>query len=311
MKRANALWAVAAAAVLIVAGIWIMFPGKGEDLPSGDDEGPDAPDVPDVPGNLTDPIAKVPHAVEIDEKDVKLHLDLDYPGKGTGAEYSWNKAYKFVLNTSGSGWEGRTVIKVFAEREESIGGKCIIMTYGDGAKATWDDHVVHGIIHLSADTVVWISNGTDDRTDRFNVLFNRTGTFGLTFQAFDADTGDPLSAPVSTGQMTVPATGSVDIRVLGAEEKVIENDTYYVVLINATNGWNVHYSVDAAFLVLSSDRNETAVDEGLTTFTAQLLEPGQSAQFQAYFPAEGLEDELELIYAEPAQPPVVVPLGQK
>jgi hypothetical protein len=305
MKRTNALLAVAVAAVLIGAGIWVMLPGKGEDLPPNDDDGPD---VPDVPGNLTDPIAKVPHAVEIDEKDVKLRLQLDYPGKGTGTEYAWNEAYEFVLSTSGSGWDGRAVIKVFAERAESIGAKCLIMTYGDGIRATWDDHVVHGAIHLSADAVVWISNGTDDRTDRFSVLFNRTGTFGLTFQAFDADTGDPLSAPVSTGQMVVPEAGSMDIRALSGVEEVIENDTFYVVIINATNGWNVRHSMDAAYLVLSSDKGEALVDVDRTTFTAQLLEPGQSTQFLAYFPMEDIGGDLELIYAEPGQPPVTVSL---
>ena len=309
MKRTNALLALAAATVLIGAGMWAMFPGKGEDLP-GDGDGPDVPDVPNVPGNLTDPIAKVPHAAEIDEKDVRLHLELDYSGQGTGEEYAWNEAYEFALRTSGSGWEGRAVIKVFAEREESIGAKCVIVTYGDGVRAAWDDHVVHGVIHLSADTVVWISNGTDNRTDLLSVLFNRTGTFTLTFQAFDADTGEPLSAPVSNGKMVVPATGEMDIRVLGMEEKVIENDTYLVVLINATNGWNVHRSMDAAYLVLSSDKGETLVDENLTTFTTQVLGPGQSTQFLAYFPMEGLGDGLELIYAEPEQPPAVVPLEQ-
>lgn len=303
MKRTNALLAVAVAAVLIGAGLWVMLPGKGEDLPPNGDDGPD---VPDVPGNLNDPIAKVPHAAEIDEKDVKLHLELDYPGNGTGTKYAWNEAYEFILSTSGSGWEGRAVLKVFAERTESIGAKCLIMTYGDGVRATWDDHVVHGAIHLSADTVVWISNGTDDRTDRFSVLFNRTGTFGLTFQAFDADTGDPLSAPVSTGQMVVPAAGSMDIRALSGVEEVIENDTYYVVLINATNGWNVRHSMDAAYLVLSSDKGEALVDADRTAFTTQLLEPGQSTQFLAYFPMEDIGDDLELIYAEPGQPPVAV-----
>lgn len=307
MKRTYALLAVAVAAVLIGAGVWAMFPGKGEDVPK-DDDSPNAPDVPDVPGNLTDPIAKVPHAAEIDEKDVKLHLNLDYPGKGTAMQYAWNQGYEFVLNTSGSGWEGRAVIKVFAEREESIGAKCLIVTYGDGVRATWDDHVVHGVIHLSSDSVVWISNGTDDRTDRYNVLFNRTGTFNLTFQAFDADSGDPLSAPVSTGPMVVPATGNMDIRVLSGPD-AIENDTYYVVLINATNGWNVRHSMDASYLVLSSEEGESLVDEERTTFTVQLLEPGQSTQFLVYFPMEGLGDELELIYAEPGQPPVVLPLG--
>lgn len=304
MKRTNALLAVAAAAVLIGAGLWVMLPGKGDDLPHNDDE---VPDVPDVPGNLADPIAKVPHAAEIDEKDVKLHLELDYPGKGAGTEYAWNEAYEFVLSTSGSGWEGRTVIKVFAERAESIGAKCLIMTY-DGVRAAWDDHVVHGVIHLSADTVVWASNGTDDRTDRFSVLFNRTGTFGLTFQAFDADTGNPLSAPVSTGKMVVPAAGSMDIRALSRVEEIIENDVYYVVLINATNGWNVRHSMDAGFLILSSDNGEVLADVNRTTFTAQLLEPGQSTQFLAYFPMEDIGDDLELIYAEPGRPPVVVPL---
>lgn len=301
--------AAALAIALAIGGMWALFQGTGEDLPNVDD-GDDQ--VPKVPGNLTDPIVMVPHPVDVMKGDEKLSLELSYPGQGSaGTEYEWRKGYEFTLRTSGRGWEGRAVIKVFAERTESIGDKCIMITYGEnGAMARWELHTVDGINHLGSDTVVWMSNGTDDRTDVFSVLFNRTGTFNVTFQAFDADTGKPLSAPVSAANLEVPAKGRLDIKALGTEWRSVNNVTYFVVLLNVTNEWNVRHSVDAAYLVLSYDGIETGVSENVTTFTAQNLGPGQSAQFQAFF----LIDEgaaAELLYAEPGRPPVDVPLGRR
>jgi hypothetical protein len=307
MKRANAIIAIVLAAALVGGGMWALSHGKGEDLPHDDEPGTD---LPDVPGNLTDPIFSVPHPVDIKAGEEKLSLELSYPGQGyAGTEYAWNEEYEFVLRTSGSGWDGRAVIKVFAERAESIGAKCIVITYGEnGTVASWMLKTVHGNNHLSADTVVWLSNGTDDRTDRFSVLFNRTGTFNVTFQAFDADSGEPLSAPVSAADMEVPAAGELNIRALGGEWREVENTTYFVVLLNVTNEWNVRHSIDAAYLTLSSDGAETRVSENVTSFTTQELAPGQSAQFQAFFLIEEGAGDIELIYAEPERTPVNVPL---
>lgn len=304
MKRSNVLIAIAVASALLVAGVVVISPGKGEDvLPGNDDEA----EPPVVPGNLTDPIATVPHPIEIDEGDAKLHLELSYPGQGDGSRFEWNKEYEIVLRTSGSGWTGRTVIKVFAERTEGIGSKCLILSYGNDV-AKWESHLVHGIIHLSTDTFVWISDGQDERTDSFNVLFNRTGTFVLTFQAFDADSGAPLSAPVSTDEMIVPEEGRVAVKALGAEWKTIGNASYLVVLINMTNEWNVRHSVNITHLGLSYDQGTSKVSESLTSFKEQELEPGVSTQFLAYFPLDEGAEDVELIYAEPGQPPASVPL---
>jgi len=145
-----------------------------------------------------------------------LSVEISYPNQDdSGAEYLWNHGYEFVVSTAGD-WEGRAVLKVFGERADPIGPKCLVITYGeDGTRVNWHFDEDQGTNYLSGNAQVWMANGTIDRADSLNVIFNRTGDFTLSFQVFDADTGEPLSAPKAAGPLEVPATGGSGVQGAG------------------------------------------------------------------------------------------------
>lgn len=309
MKRPIALIALAMAIVLVGAGTWVLLPGKGADLPPGGDQpGGDGPGGDGPAGTNDTYIAPVFHPVDIEPSEAKLSVALSFPGQGeAGTEYLVGEAYDFVIRTTGDGWKGRAVLKVFAERTPEIGHKCLILTYSENVtQMALNLSQTHGSNHLSGNAVVWAANGTDDRTDRLSVVFNRTGAFELTFQVFDAATGAPLSVPTRSGTLEVPEQGELVFRALNRGEwRTVDNTTYLAILLNVTNGWNVRYTVDAAYLVLYHGDEAIAVSSNVTAFDAQSLAPGQSTQFLAFFLVDDRND-LELEYAEPGRPPIPI-----
>lgn len=314
MRRGIALIALALAIVMVGAGTWALLPGEGtnDPAPGGDDDDDDEQNGNDPPKDDDNgTVALVPHPVDIDPGEAKLSLSLSFPGQGEeGTEYLWDQPYDFVLTTASDGWAGRAVVKVFAEKSGEIGPKCLVAVLdGSGAPIEWHLNEVHGNNHVSGDAFVWMANGTAERTDHLWVTFNRTGTFLLTFQAFEAASGAPLSVAVGSGPCEVPVTGGLAIRALGGGEwRTVDNVTYFAVLLNVTNGWNIRYTVDARYLVLSDGRDEVTVTQGVTAFTSQSLAAGQSTQFLAFFLVEGDGEDLELVYAEPGRPPIDIPL---
>ncbi len=86
--------------------------------------------------------------------------------------------------------------------------------------------------------------------------------------------------------------------------------TYYAILINVTNGWNIRYVVDASNLVLSNGTSEVRANLSAMSFGNQSLAAGQSTQFLAYFDITGDIDTFRLEYRGLNSAQVItVPLG--
>lgn len=314
MRLVTKLIAVALAIAMVGAGVWIISLGEDSSLPA--DDGND--DVGNTPEEVdeedeTDTIVPVSHPETIGPDEAKFSISLDFPGQGVeGAEYQWDESYGFVLDTTGDrGWKGRAVVKVFAEKSGEIGPKCLVAIHEESnTSLTWKLNEVHGSNHVSGDAFVWKANGTDSRTDHLWITFNRTGSFNLTFQVFDAATGKALSVPVETGPIEVPVVGGLEFKALGKGEwRTIDNATYYVLLLNVTNGWNIRYEVYSEYLFLSDGIDDITVSKEQTSFDRQSLAPGQNTQFLAFFPIEEGDGALELTYSEPGKAPVSIPLS--
>ena len=264
-----------------------------------------------APGNET---LSVPFPVDLASEDARIALDLSYPGKGQERtyNYTWNRSYEFRLNSSvQNNFEGRVLTKVFANRSDQIGGHCLIITPDGGSPVPWWLNEQDGVNVINGDLGNWTSNGTGGESTAFTLLFNRTGDFNLTFQSFDLVTGEPLSAPLTVGPLLVPVAGSLSIDALGPGSYRTEgNGTYYTVLINVTNGWNIRYGVDAAYLVLSNGTTEVRANLSAMSFASQSLATGQTTQFMAYFDITGDIENLRLEYRDQDSGQVVdVPLG--
>ena len=119
----------------------------------------------------------------------------------------------------------------------------------------------------------------------------------------------PLRAS-ETGPIEVPVVGGLEFKALGKGEwRTIDNATYYVLLLNVTNGWNIRYEVYSEYLFLSDGIDDITVSKEQTSFDRQSLAPGQNTQFLAFFPIEEGDGALELTYSEPGKTPVSIPLG--
>lgn len=316
----TAILAVVVALVLVAAGAYVVLtsgiatdnsisgPVDHDGASNGNDT--DGQEVP-APGNNT---VSVHFPVDLSPGDPKIALDLSYPGKGQEGtyNYSWNRSYELRLNSSVlSNFEGRVLTKVFANKSNQIGTHCLIITPNGGSPISWQLKDKNGINFISGDLGNWISNGTGGDSAAFTLLFNRTGDFNLTFQSFDLDTGEPLSAPLTVGPLRTPVAGSLSIDALGPGSYRTEgNGTYYTVLLNVTNGWNIRHGVDASCLVLSNGTAEVRANLSAMSFVNQSLATGQTTQFMAYFDITGDIDTFRLEYRGPDGGQAVdVPLG--
>jgi hypothetical protein len=258
---------------------------------------------------------KVVQPVDLAAGQEKLALAVDYPGEGYEGlfNYTWETPYHFMLNTTSvSDWNGKVLIKVFAERTDQIGTHCLFVQDGN-RNVTWWLNPVNGTNMLVGDLATWDKQGGDVHNTDLQITFNRTGSFNLTFQAFDPDSGDTLSQPVTVGPLHVPQSGGLQVRSVGkAEYKTVDNQTYLAVVVNVTNGWNVRYPVNSSNLVLLNGTNPVYVDRTLTTFGDQSLEMGTgTTQFTAFYSGvSGDINQYRLQYRDPASGQVVdVPIS--
>ena len=303
--------------LVVAAGMWALQPKSGQSVltpPDGDD-GPGDDDDIVVPGDDTNDtvteIAKVPRPVDLDPAQASMTLGLDFEGRGEGHEYLWNEPYRFTLSIQADrGWHGTAVVKVFAERGGDIGPMCLIVRHGeDNSTVNWWLNEVQGTNIVSGDSLVWEADGAESRTEEHWVTFNRTGTFNMVFQVFDARTGEALSQAVGSGECMVPVAGELVFKALNRGEwRTVNNTTYFVVLLNVTNDWNVRHSVSSAYLVLSNNETSVGPSMNMTAFDEQSLATGQSTQFLVFFLIEGEPSEFELAYFEPGRPPVEISL---
>jgi hypothetical protein len=307
--------AIAVAAVLLVAGAYVVMsmgnsnPDDGNDVPDdGSNTQSDAVDS----KNKTLPVS---FPVSITSDNRKMALSMTYPGKGESSyAYDWSEYYQFSLNaTPASGYTGNVLIKMFAEKSGEIGQDSLIVTDFKGDQVTWhfakknNSEALQNMI--SGDIVSWKTNGSAS-VRPFDVMFKGTGNYTLVIQAFDLDTGKAISDPVRVSPMYVPIKGNLTIvAVIHGEWSTTVNGTYYRVLVNVTNDWNILYHVDPANFYLSNATDEVGANLTATSFTGQDLQPGQTTQFQVYFDIEGDRLTFSLRYDDPVSGdiPVVLP----
>lgn len=279
--------AIAVAAVLLIAGAYVVMsmgntPGK--DGTDGGDNNPQTDAVDSERKTL-----EVAFPIDITSNDRKMALSMTYPGKGeSGYTYNWSEPYQFGLTASpASGYTGNVLIKMFAEKSGEIGTSNLKVKDFQGKDVNWTFNTKNGAQALynviSGDIVSWKTNGSTS-VRSFEVSFVGTGNYTLFIQAFDLDTGKAISDPVTASPLYVPVKGQLDINALFHGEKfVTANGTYYRILIKTVNEWNIRYSVDPARFSLNNGTGWTEANVTATSFQTQSLAPGQSTQFFVYF----------------------------
>lgn len=239
----------------------------------------------------------------------KVSLAVTYPGQGQ-ADITYNRAqsYRFQINsTPAAGYSGDVLIRMFAELTDpidEIDPQNLIVTNATGRTLEWTtdtrigDYVNH--IVISGDLGAFRTNGnaTDSRT--FDVVLNYVGNFTLAFQAFDLNSTETLSAPITAGPMWVPIKGSLTVTALSGEWRTNVNGTFFVVLVNFTNNWNIRHVVYASGLVISNGVNEFTANASATAFSSQQLIPlNGNTQFLAWFDVTGNRVDFTLRYNDP------------
>jgi hypothetical protein len=249
----------------------------------------------------------------------KVNLAVTYPGQNdNGYTYNRSQTYRFqIASTPASGYSGDVLIRMFAELSDpvdEIDPQNLIVTNATGRVLDWtpDTRVGEVVNHIviSGDLGAFRTNGnaTDNRT--FDVKFNYVGNFTLTFQAFDLNTSAALSSPTATDPMYVPIKGSLTVEALSGEWYTNANGTFFRVLVNITNNWNIRHTVYASGLVISNGANEFVANDTATSFDSQQLTPlGGTTQFLAYFDVTGNRADFTLQYRDSVSGQIVnVPL---
>ncbi len=239
----------------------------------------------------------------------KVALSVSYPGKGVDSTtYNRNQTYRFQLqSTPVNGYSGDVLIRVFAELTDpvdEIDPQNLIITNATGKVVNWTSETRIGnyvnFVVISGDLGAFRTNGnaTDNRT--FDVTFNYVGNFTLTFQAFDLNDNAVLSAPTEAGPMYVPIKGSLSIVAKSIELYSNATGSWYRVLINVTNDWNIRHTVYASGFVIDNTVSEFAVNDTATSFKSQQLIPlGGTTQFLAYFDVTGNPQDFTMEYRDP------------
>jgi hypothetical protein len=287
--------AIAVAAVLLVAGAYVVIsmgnsnPDDGNDVPDdGSNTQSDAVDS----KNKTLPVS---FPVSITSDNRKMALSMTYPGKGESSyAYNWSAYYQFSLNaTPASGYTGNVLIKMFAERNPEIGTDALQVKGSNGSVISWtyankiNSEPLQNVI--SGDVVSWKTNGSAS-VRPFDVMFKGTGNYTLVIQAFDLDTGKAISDPVRVSPMYVPIKGSLSfIAAIHGQFFTTSNGTYYRTLVNITNDWNIRYSVDVAYFSMNDSVEWVAANTSASSDRGQSLAPGQTTQFYVYFDISELE----------------------
>lgn len=311
--------AIAVAAVLLVAGAYVIV-SMSNNGPNDKNNGTDGNDT-NAQSDAVDSKNKtlaVYFPVQISSDDRKMALSMTYPGKGeSGYAYNWSEYYQFSLTASpASGYTGNVLIKMFAEKSGEIGADSLQVKNSQGSPITWAFEKKNNSEPLqneiSGDIVSWKTNGTTSERS-FSVMFKGTGNYTLVIQAFDLDTGKAISDPVKASPLYVPVTGHLTINALfRGEWYPTENGTYYRILMNTTNNWNVRYTIDPANFFLSNSTGAPVqwvrANITATSFQAQSLAPGQTTQFFVYFDITGDRLNFTLKYEDPSTGTINIPL---
>lgn len=240
----------------------------------------------------------------------KVSLAVTYPGQSDAAStYNRGQSYRFqITSTPAAGYSGDVTIRMFAELtdpKDEIDPQNLVVTNATGRVLDWTSDTRIGqqinYIVISSDLGAFRTNGnaTDNRT--FDVKFNYVGNFTLTFQAFDLNTNATLSAPTVAGPMYVPIKGTLMVSAGSGEWRTNENGTFFLVLVNVTNNWNIRHTVYASDLYLSNLTATVHVNATATSFVSQQLTPlGGTTQFLAWFDITGNRADFTLQYRDSA-----------
>lgn len=274
------LWAILVAAVVIMAvAIAALALNNNQDwVPGGDDDD-------DEGGGITETPLAVDNPSVVSQTAANVSLAAAYPGQGQlgGFAFERGQSNAFqVVSTPINGYEGPVLTKVFIQREPGgINQEGIQHNFGNNDSVNWAFSFVNGT-HWGASDIgpVWQSDGAGTHREDVNLVFNRTGTYNVTFQSFNPETGRALSQPLSISPINVPETGTLRVTTIGNAERQGE---YYAVQTNITNDWNNRRDVNASDLRVYSKTAAVAPDPERTTFKAQSLDIGQSTQFTAYY----------------------------
>ncbi|WP_147654249.1 hypothetical protein [Methanomassiliicoccus luminyensis] len=273
--RRRALWAILAAAVIIIAAAIAALALNNQDwLNGGGSEG----EITETPLAVNSPVA-------MNQSAANVSLSAAYPGQGQLGSYTFvrgeSSAFQ-VVSTPVNGYQGPVLTKVFVQREPGgINQEGIEHNFGNNNSVHWTFNYINGT-HYGASDIgpVWQSDGSSTHRDDVNLIFNRTGTYNVTFQSFNPETGKALSQPLSISPINVPENGTLTVKTIGNGTR---EGAYYAVQTNITNDWNLRRDVNASGLVVYSKTAAAVPDPEMTSFKSQSLDIGQSTQFTAYY----------------------------
>ena len=250
----------------------------------------------------------------VNSSAAKVSLSANYDGSGaSGYAYKLNNPYNLSITAKSLGnFSGNAVIFVFAQKSNTtgIGTGSIKMTSSNGTVVNWTAGAYNGTSMIIGHTDIFsLNSSTSSNMTAYHVSFNNVGTFNLTFQAFDASTGKPLSAPLNATGLNVPVTGTLKITNPSAGNNTnISGTQYRVLLISITNKMNVPYMINASYLMLSNGVESTGVATDQMQFSSEQPSPGQTVQFLAYFPLTSYNGNFTLVYNDPTVGTINVPL---
>jgi len=323
MKK-NMIAAVAVVIVLLAAGAYVVLSmnapdDKGKD--NGDDNnnnngnnngnngsnGTNPPPLSTIDLGLRTMNITLPR--DLGSAAPKVSLEVSYPGQGqSNITYNRAQTYRFHINsTPAAGYSGDVLIRMFAELTDpidEIDPQNLIVTTATGRTLEWTtdirsgDYVNH--IVISGDLGAFRTNGNATDSRAFDVVLNYVGNFTLTFQAFDLNSNETLSAPTTAGPMWVPIKGSLSVSALSGEWRTNVNGTFFVVLVNFTNNWNIRHTVYASGLVINNGDQDFTANSSATAFVSRQLIPlNGNTQFLAWFDVTGDRADFTMRYNDP------------
>ncbi len=242
-----------------------------------------------------------------------LSLATTYPGAGNASyTYDWKQTFVITVTISPKDeWNGRVALLAFVNKVgANIGTNCMLLSY-DGSSTKWTVTSYDGSNLENGHVLVFTTNDSSSYVYHLEVGFNETGTgvYDVVLQAFDADSGQAISQPLYLAEMNVPPMGSLDITSVGnGSFTTIDGISYYEVVLNVTNDWNICHTVYLQNLTLEVGNTPVLADQYQSTLVKQTLDPGQLTQFVACFPTMDTGAVLKLTYDDNGTM-IDVPLG--
>jgi len=288
MKK-NMIIAIAVIAIVVVAGAAValnmnsLFPSNNNSNTNGNNT-----------DTSSDAVTSTNKTLDVDfwidsVSDQKVSLDIDYPGKGqSDYNYSWNTVYQFNITSSPiNGYSGNVLFKMYVLKQEEIALNDLKVVTSAGKTVEFSNNYRSGIYSLhwvmNVDVGSYKSNGSANGIRTFTVQFQDTLNYTFVYQAFDLDTGKAISSPITIGPLNVPVTGSLAFKAGTGQWDADTNGSFYAVLVNVTNNWNIRYTVDASLLYMYNGAEWVQANTTAMVFKTQSLADGQQTQFVAKF----------------------------